>query len=200
MTIERRTKHGISLQTRIFISMLGLTSLLVMVGGALYMYARYFEAPFLYYQNLPFPVETSTFAGDIVPVSVERCSTSDQKETYVVTHMLKNLGTGETFILDDQTVEIDPGCHRDSSKINKVPAWIKPGKYQVTGTAIIEMRVGQRRVPWYTEPFIVLPAKIPAIVIIPIPGPAGPAGKTGPAGPAGKAAEPLKKCNFWGCK
>lgn len=170
-------------------------------------WAKYYELPWLYYQNLPFPtMMPQVYPGDVAPLQVERCNSSGEKKLYNTTHNLRNEKTGLSEMLPDRRIDIDPGCHRTISKINTVPLTTKPGIYTVWGTGVIQMRIGEREVPWYSEKFEVLPAKPP---LLGIPGPpgadgadgaAGKQGKTGATGNTGATGATGAKGTFWGSK
>jgi hypothetical protein len=140
----------------LFNGLLGVLGSLIIVAGALYMYATHIEQPYLYYQNLPFPTEMRVVAGEAVPLSVERCNRTSTAKSYSTTHILTDAATKQPTILPNVQVSIEPGCHRSLSKINVIPADTKPGHYTVSGIATVEGTFGWHRIAWYSEPFEVI--------------------------------------------
>ena len=126
--------------------------------AAFVIYGRYFEQPFLYYQNLPFPpIFRIVTVGSLVPLEVERCSRSDKKETYTTTRRQVHLPKeGETklpdIILESKDVDILPGCHRELSKLNTASPFTPPGTWMFTGTALVPGLIRTHEIQWYSEP------------------------------------------------
>lgn len=170
---------------KVFNSLLITVTALIVFIVTLVVWSTFFEEPYLYYQNLPFPQMEVAHAGEPVALSVERCSKATKSKTYTTTHSLKNEVTGTSELLPDISLSIEPGCHRSLSRINFIPTKTPVGKYSVYGTAIVETFIGKKEVPWYSEPFEVLPPREKAVVIIV--GPAGPTGATGATGATGKS-------------
>ncbi len=136
---------------RVFVTMF-------LISATLYIYATRIERPYLSYQNLPFPpLLERVRPGEIVPLSVERCSSAKVIKAYRTTHALRNVKTRELEIQTDVQVTIDPGCHRGVSKINLIPLGTKPGIYTAVGIATVEGAFTKHEVPWYSEPFEVIP-------------------------------------------
>jgi hypothetical protein len=144
---------------RIFYPMLGTVMGMTVLISGLFAWSTWFETPYLYYQNLPFPTQEKVHAGDAVKLSVERCSRAGQTKTYMTTHTLRNETTGAPTLLPDVSVSIEPGCHRSNSRINEIPRKTAPGIYTVSGVAVVETFTSKREVKWYSEPFEVLPPK-----------------------------------------
>ena len=168
--------------SRIFHALLGLASMLFCACIGLAIWAKWFEPSWLSYQNLPFPAKiTQVYPGDALPLEVERCNATNETQTYNTTHNLRNEKTHRSDMLQDKKTEVEPGCHRDTSRLNMIPIKTPPGIYSVWGTGMIQMRIGEREISWYSEKFEVLPAKD----VVGIPGPAGPQGKTGATGKTG---------------
>jgi hypothetical protein len=172
-------------RTTIFNGLLGATGVLIIVAGALYMYATRIEQPYLYYQNLPFPIGSQVIAGEAVHLAVERCSRADETRSYGTTHTLTDVGSKQSVLLPNVEVSIEPGCHRSISKINVIPADTKAGRYIVGGLATVEGTFVTHKVAWYSEPFDVIAAPPVARGATGAPGPAGKVGKTGDKGDKG---------------
>jgi hypothetical protein len=167
-------------RTTIFNGLLGATGVLIIVAGALYMYATRIEQPYLYYQNLPFPIGSQVIAGEAVHLAVERCSRADETRSYGTTHTLTDVDSKQSVLLPNVEVSIEPGCHRSISKINVIPGDTKAGRYIVGGLATVEGTFVTHKVAWYSEPFEVIAAP---------PAAKGEPGATGAAGPAGKVGK-----------
>lgn len=175
----------IQLQKRIFSALLWLTIALFIACLAFAGWAKWFKAPWLRYQNLPFPTMAETIRpGEAMPLSVERCNDTNSTQTYSTTHTLVNADTGGTELMPDVILSIEPGCHRTTSRINKSSLKIPPGQYYVKGDALIDGTFDIQKVRWYSEIFRILPS-LPTNDPLGIPGPAGPAGKTGATGKTG---------------
>ena len=118
----------------------------------------WFEKPWLRYQNLPFPPAAEKVkAGEAVVLSVERCSDAPVTETYRTTHGIQSAKDQKAILLPDVVVSVDPGCHRDASKINVVPKGTAPGRYVAFGVALVPGLIRTFAVPWYSEEFEVVP-------------------------------------------
>lgn len=134
-----------------------LSAFMAAACGLLIFYAFYIELPYLAYQNRPFPPTVSHIvAGNPIPLTVERCSSSDAEKSYTTTHALRNETSGLTTLLPDVRVSIKPGCHRTTSKINVSPDGLSPGTYTVYGVAIIEGSFRKFNIPWNSEPFEII--------------------------------------------
>lgn len=172
-------------RTTVFNGLLGTFGGLLAIAGALYMYATRIEQPYLYYQNLPFPIGSQVIAGEAVHLAVERCSRADETRSYGTTHTLTDADSKQSVLLPNVEVSIEPGCHRSISKINVIPPDTKSGRYFVSGVATVEGAFVTHRVPWYSEPFDVVAAPPAAKGDPGAPGAAGPAGKVGKTGDKG---------------
>jgi hypothetical protein len=172
-------------RSTIFNGLLGTFGVMIATAGALYMYATHIEQPYLYYQNLPFPVDTKVIAGEAVRLSVERCSRADEVRSYPTTHTLTDALTKQSMLLPNVEVSIEPGCHRSISKINVIPPDTKSGRYFVSGVAKIEGAFVTHKVAWYSEPFDVEARAQPMKGEPGAPGVAGPTGAKGATGAAG---------------
>lgn len=136
--------------------MLWVTSFVGLFSAGLLVYALCFEAPYLSYQNLPFPLTVEkVIAGNAAPLSVERCNNSKQKQTYETTRRLVRVTDDglKDIILGSRKVDIKPGCHRGISKISEVPKDTPPGLWQLNGTALVMGLLVVHEVEWYSEPF-----------------------------------------------
>lgn len=168
---------------RWFFAMVTFTVMMAITCAVLGLWAEFIEQPWFNYRNLPFPTAARTFyPGDVVLLNVERCNHTAKTQSYNTTHNMRNEDTGISEMLPDRRIDIEPGCHPTLSRLNTAPITTKPGTYTLWGTAVIQMRVGEREVPWNTETFQILPAKPP---LQGIPGPAGATGKTGATGATG---------------
>jgi hypothetical protein len=180
-------------------------------------YSQYIEQPFLYYQNLPFPLDgygnqvpkgkyARVYPGNPVELNVERCSLAKKTMSYKTTHSLRNEATGVSTMLPNLEVAIEPGCHRSISKVNVIPAATKPGIYSVWGVASAEGLFKTHKIDWYSETFEVVPPKEQLVIITGEKGDKGdkgtkgPKGEVGPAGVPGVQGATGAKGSFWGNK
>ena len=190
-------------RTTLFNGLLGTFGALLVIAGALYMYAAHIEEPYLYYQNLPFPGDSPIVAGEPVSLSVERCNRSSTVKRYGTTHTLTDVESRQTVLLPNVEVSIEPGCHRSISKINIVPVDTKTGRYIVSGVATVDGAFSTHRIAWYSEPFDVIAAPPAARGATGAAGPAGAKGATGAAGrqgidgPPGATGAQGAKGSFW---
>ena len=142
--------------SRIFSGLVWLFLLMGMTSIGLFVYSLV-EAPPLTYQNRPFPVLTEKVRpGAAVQLSVERCSSADFVTTYGTTHALRNEKTKMVILMPDMKLSIDPGCHREISKINVIPPSTPPGMYSVFGIATVDGFFKSHHVAWNTEVFEVV--------------------------------------------
>lgn len=136
----------------------------VFVAGVL-VYGLYVEKPFLHYQNLPFPpLVKQVQPGSTIPLEVERCSRSNEKQTYVTTRRLVHVPkAGEEklkdVLLESKTVDIAPGCHREVSKLNEAPPKTSAGAWFVTGLALVKGVLRVHPVEWYSATFEIVEAE-----------------------------------------
>src|SRR6266403_5467736 len=73
-------------QTRLFHWLARTLAVLCVFILMLFIWSKYFEEPYLTFQNLPFPVLAKAYPGRVVPLAIERCNLSHWKRTYVTTH------------------------------------------------------------------------------------------------------------------
>jgi hypothetical protein len=132
---------------------------LLVVGQAAFIAYAAFERPFLTYENLPFPTQTTMVkAGEVVPLMVRRCNNTSTTRVYLVTHELERLDALQpNVILLAEPVPIQPGCTTGASRVNRIPAGTPPGKYRLVGAGIIEGSLRMLTVPWQSQPFEVVP-------------------------------------------
>ena len=141
----------------LFRFLLYLTCILIVACAGILGWALFFEKPFLYYQNLPFPAPQTVRAGEAVSLSVERCNSDTVSRAYNTTHGVRSVETGHAVLLPDVSASIEPGCQRDTSKVNVIPKDTPPGKYTVFGVAQVAGLLRHFEIPWYSEQFEVVP-------------------------------------------
>lgn len=129
---------------------------LAVVALALYLWAAYLERPWLSYQALPWEVIEPVHPGEAVRVVVLRCNDTSAKRTYRVTRTLQNVDTGEAYVLPASEVDIEPGCHREVSRLSVVPKDAAEGTYVLGGFGLAKGRLIEHRVPWSTQRFEVV--------------------------------------------
>jgi hypothetical protein len=152
---------------RIFIYkvMLLLAASLFAVCSSILIYARWFEKPWLVYQNLPFPpVILKVHPGDVVPLVIERCNSTKVIKQYSITHSLlntdsKNLGL-LPVLLPSLPLSLEPGCNRYITKVHIVPIDTAPGTYKFFGSASVQGLLVTHDVEWYSEEFEVVDQKV----------------------------------------
>lgn len=144
---------------RLLNTLLPVFSILGAICGSLLVWAFFLETPFLSYQNLPFPPDLSTVRpGQVMPLTVERCSTARGIESYTVTHELRNERADLPAItMPAMLVTVQPGCHKSISLVNLVPAVTPAGVYRIHGVAIVQGSIKSFAVPWSSQPFEVAP-------------------------------------------
>ena len=121
-------------------------------------YLAVFEGPFLSYPNLPFKVLGPARPGESVRLLVTRCNSSGEPLDYELSHWIRNVITAEpAVILPAGRVPLNPGCETVISAANVIPAGTLPGHYVVGGMGIVKGTLRTFRVPWYSEPFEVMP-------------------------------------------
>ena len=146
----------------IFITLLFVVAAFGAIIAGITVYGVYFEQPFLYYQNLPFPATLKTIApGETEPIEVERCSRSDKPETYQTTRRLVHVPKPDEkrlpdIILESKEVDILPGCHREVSSLNMAPPSTPSGTWIAKGWALVNGLVIVHKIKWYSEPFEVV--------------------------------------------
>jgi len=126
----------------------------------LVVYYLFLEQPFLSYEDLPFKVEGKVFhPGDIVPMMVNRCSSSSTVRNYVLSHTLIRVDKPqEEMILPSTVIAIRPGCNSAVTMVNFVPkAWedkpFPPGIYYMDGYAEVQATIRAVSVHWRSETF-----------------------------------------------
>ena len=99
------------------------------------LYAVFFERSFLEYPVQPFPIISQIVKpGDVIQIWVTRCNNSDSDKKYRITHFIKNIATGQTFLLPDVEVTIEAAkCITDTSLIHIAPKSLADGLYQIFG-------------------------------------------------------------------
>lgn len=137
--------------------MVAMTTMTVTVLACM-LWAIWFEQPFLSYTNVPFPAPPSVRAGQTVELVVARCNRSHRARSYLTTHAVRNVSSQHTALLPPVWVDVMPGCTEAVSRINEVPANLLPGRYVMTGVALVPGIVVDHQVPWESQPFDVLPA------------------------------------------
>jgi hypothetical protein len=145
--------------------MLFVSATLFIVCASILIYARWFEKPWLIYQNLPFPaVMLKVHPGDAVPLVIERCNSTKVIKQYSITHSLlntdsKNLGL-LPVLLPSLPLSIEPGCSRYITKVHITPIDTAPGTYKFFGSASIQGLLVTHDVEWYSEEFEVVDQKV----------------------------------------
>ena len=144
---------------RILNYLLFATSALALACAGIVAWAMFIERPFLSYHNLPFPPELQRVKpGQVMPLTVERCSTASSIESYTVTHELRETtGKRPAIIIPATLVTVMPGCHKSTSLVNIVPGATPPGTYRIHGVAIVQGSLRSFAVPWSSQPFEVTP-------------------------------------------
>ena len=98
------------------------------------LYAIFFEKSYLDYPVQPFPIVSQVVKpGDVILMLVTRCNDSDSEKIYKITHVIRNISTGKTYLLADIDVPIHPGCVTETSLIHIAPKTLENGLYQVFG-------------------------------------------------------------------
>lgn len=131
----------------------------LLVGGiAGWLAWLWFEPPWLTYTNVPFPARViQVRAGEVVPVTVARCSTATEPRAYDVTRQLERQDQpAQPVLLPLARVTADPGCVTATSRLHAVPPGTPPGIYRLTGRALIEGSLHSHVVPWHSQPFEVV--------------------------------------------
>lgn len=124
----------------------------LMVGA---LYLLWFQEPYLTYKNLPFPPTLQTVKpGQVMPLTVVRCSSASTIKSYTITHELRNEdGRSPAVIMPATLVTVAPGCAQTTSLVNLVPAATPPGRYRIVGVAIVEGALRSIPVPWSSQAF-----------------------------------------------
>jgi hypothetical protein len=149
------TSHRVQMRVFHTLAVVALSLAALVLGGVLF--GINVEQPYLRYTNLPFPAVSRTArAGEPVQLLVARCNDDQVRHGYLVTHMLRNLTTGNFVLLPDVWVEIAAGCTTGLSQLNIVPPGTPPGTYEASGRALVEGRFANHQVTWRSEPFEVV--------------------------------------------
>lgn len=139
--------------------LLFIASALALVIAGLVIWGMFFERPYLTYQNLPFPPELQRVKpGQVMPLTVIRCSSASTIKSYLITHELERLDVATPNVLmKSEPTSIKPGCHQSTSLINLVPIATPPGTYRVVGVAVVDGLFHTFPVPWHSQSFEVAP-------------------------------------------
>jgi hypothetical protein len=146
---------------------------MVQLGVVGLLIALWFEAPWLSYENLPFPVlnEHALHVGDEIPLEVTRCNRSGESRSYLITRTFVNAQQPDDVVmLQSTTLPIRAGCTTNTSRANKVPEGTKPGFYRIVGKAQVDSTLRTRWIDWSSMPFeVVAPvaAVAPAAAVAP---------------------------------
>ncbi len=145
--------------TKLHNGLLGALSFWILGFLFFYTYVTFIDASPLSYENVPFPVVKNTvIAGEIIPVSIERCNHSSAPIVYNVTRGVQNLQNKTVFQIEGNTTILDPGCTLAVSYSNRTPATLPSGQYRLYGAAITPGTFNDHSVIWYSEPFnVVMP-------------------------------------------
>lgn len=120
-------------------------------------YLIWLEQPYLSYTNLPLPLlKDRIYAGEQLPLRVNRCNTSKQTQTYMVARSLHNLDVpSDVIALESTAVSVLPGCTSDVTLLHRIPVFVEPGHYQLRGVAMVPGLIRNFLVEWHSEPFTV---------------------------------------------
>lgn len=143
------------------LKLLGATAaILLNVILCIFAYAYFIADPPLLYTNLPFEaLKTTVHAGEVVPLTVGRCNTTNKVITYRLTHSIVNVKTRDRYVLpgvEYSDILVMPGCDTLVSMINQLPDSLPAGEYQIYGTARVEGQIRDYLLVWYSTPFQVV--------------------------------------------
>ena len=126
-------------------------------------YVLFIEKPALHYTNLPFPVlKNPVYPGDVLPLSISRCSDANGRRVITSSRYLENLGDDqEVLVLEMIAAIIPPGCVTQTVNIHRVPESTAPGNYRLIGVTIVPGLIRDFHIDWYSAPFKVV-AKLAA--------------------------------------
>lgn len=119
----------------------------------------FLEKPAIEYRNVPFPAPRQiNHAGDVVPLVINRCNTTNKAINYSTTHTLKRIQGSMVFytVLPEVQIMAPPGCTFATSAINTLPLDLVPGRYVLFGTAEVRGTLRVHYVDWYSEEFDVV--------------------------------------------
>lgn len=118
---------------------------------------RFIEIPALSYKNLPFPaLLPQVMAGEIIPLQINRCNSSDENQNYNTTRTLENIVTHESYLLPESRTLIKPGCDSVTSRFNLMPEDLPSGRYYLYGTAEVRGHAHLLIVDWRSPEFNVI--------------------------------------------
>ena len=128
-------------------------------------YILFVERPPLRYMNSPFPVlKNQVYPGDVLPLSVSRCSDANGRRVITSTRYLENIGDDddqEVLVLDMIAAIIPPGCVTQLVKIHRIPALTPPGTYRFIGATIVPGLIRDFQIEWSSAPFQVVAKPVP---------------------------------------
>lgn len=118
-------------------------------------WALYFEAPYLTYQNIPFPRSTTDIIqpGGTVGTEITRCNSSNQSLIYNSTKFLINEETLTVTEFPVLSVFVLPGCKTSNFSGTRLPLDIPPGIYHFYGVSTVSGGYISHAVPWYSQSF-----------------------------------------------
>jgi hypothetical protein len=115
-------------------------------------YNYYFAPAPLTYPNLPFkPTKVSIKRGEIIPLIVKRCNSSENVLSYSIYHKLENVKT--EFEVLEISAALDPGCSTSTSPINQTPKTLPPGTYRIVAKSKVIGQFRDYTVPWTSGEF-----------------------------------------------
>lgn len=132
------------------------------VAVAIFMYMLFLQAPYLTYENLPFPTTLEQVAsGDVMPVYIVRCNSDPIPHNYNTTRSIERLddrkaGDPKYVMLTPAEVNIPPGCSTSVSLLNRLPEHVPPGRYRLIGAAEVQTPFRTHFVQWYSQAFQVV--------------------------------------------
>lgn len=157
MSLER--KHNIFNK---LVPLLLLFSLLTLTGSfiffALPSWQMAREKSPIYYRQEPFkPTEKVVKAGQTLHLSGERCNRTSRPVAFTSKRNIVNIDSGERTEIDSINVETVPGCEPFYSAPIRIPVYIPPGNYTVTGYVELTSQRGRlHSVFWRSDRFQVV--------------------------------------------
>ena len=121
-------------------------------------YVLFVEKPAIQYTNLPFPVlKNPVYPGDVLPLSIARCSDANGRRIITSTRYLENIGDDqEVLVLEMLAAIVPPGCVTQTVNIHRVPESTAPGNYRLIGATIVPGLIRDFHIAWDSEPFQVV--------------------------------------------
>ena len=122
-------------------------------------YKILFAPPALSYTNVPFPVvdpKPVHRPGEAVLLEVARCNSASTPVVYIITRRIKNVHTGQEYLLPSTMLVFDPGCSKTTSSVHVIPMDTSPGHYVLMGTALVPRLIGTDVVQFASQPFEVV--------------------------------------------